>query len=210
MTRPTVEVLRLLLAASAHEPLWAARISEQTAVGKSTVSQILARLAERQWVSLRQEPGSHPGRPARVLCALTQQGRREARAALAAQWAGCPQHVRGGLTEVNKPTSQESLAPSAVGGRCSAPLPDVESLRRNTAAEPVGGDAVRSVDAAERMATLREALKAFQTLNEILTSDFLARSAVGREHGREHWNIMNGFLAEARAIRDKALRAHSN
>lgn len=88
MTRPTVEVLRLLLAASAHEPLWAARISERAALGKSTVSQILTRLSERQWVVLRQEQGSHPGRPARVLCELTQQGCMEAETALAVRGAG--------------------------------------------------------------------------------------------------------------------------
>ncbi|GAA2280914.1 hypothetical protein GCM10010430_78780 [Kitasatospora cystarginea] len=79
MTRPTVEVLRLLLATRPHEPLWAARISEQTALGRSTVSQILARLTERQWVALCREQGSHAGRPARVLCVLTRQGCREAR-----------------------------------------------------------------------------------------------------------------------------------
>ncbi|GAA1310671.1 hypothetical protein GCM10009647_033760 [Streptomyces sanglieri] len=86
MTRPTVEVLRLLLPASVDDPLWAARIGEEADLGKSTVSQILARLVELGWVTTSQEDrGSHPGRPPRTFYVLTETGRREAELALAAR-----------------------------------------------------------------------------------------------------------------------------
>ncbi|WP_405968915.1 MarR family transcriptional regulator (plasmid) [Streptomyces sp. NBC_00015] len=87
MTRPTVEVLRLLLDGGVDDPLWGARIGELADLGKSTVSQILARLTALEWVTPREEAGSHPGRPARVFYTLTEQGRREAKAALAARSA---------------------------------------------------------------------------------------------------------------------------
>ncbi|MGW2112834.1 PadR family transcriptional regulator [Streptomyces sp. NPDC001948] len=86
MTRPMVEVLRLLLPAPVDDPLWAARIGEEADLGKSTVSQILARLAELGWVTTSQEErGSHPGRPPRTFYVLTDTGRREAELALAAR-----------------------------------------------------------------------------------------------------------------------------
>ncbi|MFD9053616.1 winged helix DNA-binding protein [Streptomyces zaomyceticus] len=86
MTRPTVEVLRLLMAAPVDEPLWAARIGEQADLGKSSVSQILARLAGLEWVATSlEEKGSHPGRPPRTFYTLTDTGRREAGLALAAR-----------------------------------------------------------------------------------------------------------------------------
>ncbi|WP_414166372.1 winged helix DNA-binding protein [Streptoverticillium reticulum] len=85
MTRPTVEVLRLLLSVPKDDPLWGARISELADLGKSTVSQILTRLAELGWVTLREEEGPHPGRPARVFHAISPQGRRQAEMALAAR-----------------------------------------------------------------------------------------------------------------------------
>ncbi|MEU3985223.1 winged helix DNA-binding protein [Streptomyces sp. NPDC026672] len=84
MMRPTVEVLRLLLDGRADGPLWGARISELAALGKSTVSQILARLTALEWVIPHKEEGPHPSRPARVFYTLTEQGRREAKVALAA------------------------------------------------------------------------------------------------------------------------------
>ncbi|MDJ0347204.1 helix-turn-helix transcriptional regulator [Streptomyces sp. H10-C2] len=86
MTRPMVEVLRLLLPAPLDEPLWAARIGEEADLGKSTVSQILAKLVEVEWViTSQEEKGSHPGRPPRTFYALTDTGRREAHLALTAR-----------------------------------------------------------------------------------------------------------------------------
>ncbi len=212
MTRPTVEVLRLLLAAPADEPLWAARIGDQAALGKSTVSQILATLAERRWLVLRREQGAHPGRPARVLCALTRQGRREAEAALAAL------HVRnqrgsGEPMAIEDPMTHQGPERNGRRGRGLhhlVRLPDIETLRRDAAAADPGGDtAVPEAVAVKRMAALREALGALQTLNGILTREFLARRAVGPAHRQEHWDIMNDILEAAREIRSKALRAHN-
>ncbi|MFD6329260.1 winged helix DNA-binding protein [Streptomyces niveus] len=78
-----VEVLRLLLAAPVDDPLWAARIGEEADLGKSTVSQILAKLVELEWVvTSQEEKGSHPGRPPRTFYVLTDTGRREAHLAL--------------------------------------------------------------------------------------------------------------------------------
>ncbi len=90
MTRPTVDVLRLLLAVTEGDLLWGARISDLTDLGKSTVSQILARLTALGWVTLRQEEGPHPGRPGRVFHSMSPQGRRQAETALAARKARGP------------------------------------------------------------------------------------------------------------------------
>ncbi|WP_327072098.1 hypothetical protein OG196_42800 [Kitasatospora purpeofusca] len=212
MTRPTVEVLRLLLATPEYEPLWVARIGERAALGKSTVSQILARLSERQWVVLRQEQGSHPGRPARVLCELTERGRREAETALAARGTG-DQAVPGaptvtaGQTTPTRPGSARSSG-SGPGLRLHSLVRLHEFEMRLKTAE-ARSQGVSEADAGERMAVLREALGALHTLNELLTREFLARSAVGSARREEHWDLMNGFLAEASEIRSKALRAHN-
>ncbi|MGW1363068.1 hypothetical protein ACWCQP_37370 [Streptomyces chartreusis] len=84
MTLPTVEVLRLLLQSPADDPLWAAKIAEVADLGKSTVSQILAKLVELTWVvTSQEEEGSHPGRPPHTFYLLTDPGRQEANLALA-------------------------------------------------------------------------------------------------------------------------------
>ncbi|WKX68600.1 hypothetical protein [Streptomyces sp. XD-27] len=106
MTRPTVEVLRLLLLVPADDPLWGARISELADLGKSTVSQILARLTVLGWVTLREEEGPHPGRPARVFHTMSPEGRRHAEAALAARDA------RRQRRAVNPVTIEASMPPS--------------------------------------------------------------------------------------------------
>ncbi|MEE1737083.1 helix-turn-helix transcriptional regulator [Streptomyces sp. BE147] len=86
----------MLLLAPVGDPLWAARIGEEADLGKSTVSQILAKLAELEWVTTSQEEkGSHPGRPPRTFYVLTGTGRQEAHLALAARAAKL-QVERGG------------------------------------------------------------------------------------------------------------------
>lgn len=118
MTRPTVEVLRLLLPAPTDDPLWAARICEEADLGKSTVSQILSRLTELGWVTtIQEEEGSHPGRPPRIFYVLTGTGRQEVHLALAARSAKL-QVERGGAgktsVKVTRPVfgeaSQSDLA----------------------------------------------------------------------------------------------------
>ncbi len=112
MTRPTVDVLRLLLSVPADDPLWGARISELADLGKSTVSQILARLTVLGWVTLREEEGPHPGRPARVFHTMSPEGRRQAEAALAARDArGQGRAGSPVTTEASMPPSQQSAGP---------------------------------------------------------------------------------------------------
>jgi DNA-binding PadR family transcriptional regulator len=85
MTRPVVEVLRLLLKAPADEPLWGRRIVADADLGSGTVYPILQRLAEDGWIAPRAETGPHPGRPARTFYELTETGRQQAEEALAAR-----------------------------------------------------------------------------------------------------------------------------
>lgn len=157
MTRPTVEVLRLLLAAPPHEPLWAAGIAEQTGLGKSTVSQILTRLAKRQWIASRQERGPHPGRPPRALGVLTRQGRREAEAALAAR--GGNRH-HGSEESVPADATVAGQNPAHAGGRTlrlhhPISFSALTSRLRAPAAEPRSDDVPEAV-AVERLAALKE------------------------------------------------------
>jgi hypothetical protein len=85
MTRPVVEVLRLLLKAPADDPLWGAKIVADADLGSGTVYPILQRLAEDGWLTPREETGPHPGRPARTFYELTGTGRQKAEDALAAR-----------------------------------------------------------------------------------------------------------------------------
>ncbi|WP_326581644.1 PadR family transcriptional regulator (plasmid) [Actinacidiphila glaucinigra] len=131
MTRPTVEVLRLLLPAAVDDPLWAARIGEEADLGKSTVSQILARLVELEWVTTSQEEkGSHPGRPPRTFYVLTDTGRREAHVALTARTMKL-QVERGGAGK----TSMQGT-PSVLGEASDRDL--VEILARSGAGDALG------------------------------------------------------------------------
>ncbi|MEV6733743.1 MULTISPECIES: helix-turn-helix domain-containing protein [unclassified Streptomyces] len=210
MTRPTAEVLRVLLSAPTHGPLWAARISELAGLGRSTVSQILARLTGRQWVTLHQERDPHPGRPARVLCVLTQQGRREAEAALGAR--GAASRRGSGESTATGALARQGSAHCGRRGLKLLPMIDHSAIKKalRTPAVELGGDStVPEAVAVERLAALREALGALQALTETFTREFFARSAVGTAYSEEHWDIMNDFLTEANAIRSRALRAHN-
>ncbi|MEV7374643.1 hypothetical protein AB0O51_27650 [Streptomyces sp. NPDC090301] len=46
-------------------------------------------------------------------------------------------------------------------------------------------------------------------MNEQLTTDFLARSAVAPAHRAEHEEVIHVLLMEALYIRGKALKAHT-
>ncbi|WP_331747365.1 PadR family transcriptional regulator (plasmid) [Streptomyces sp. NBC_00853] len=85
MTRPTVDVLRVLLDASPEDLMWGTKICDLADLGSGTVFPILERLSTRGWITTRQEDGPHPGRPARTHYKLTEHGRTEARVALAAR-----------------------------------------------------------------------------------------------------------------------------
>ncbi|MFE9121474.1 PadR family transcriptional regulator [Streptomyces sp. NPDC007172] len=139
MTRPMVEVLRLLLPAPVDDPLWAAKIGEEADLGKSTVSQILAKLVELEWVTTSQEEkGSHPGRPPRTFYALTDTGRREANSALAARSAKL--HVeRGGAGKTSM-----TFTPPVFGDASDRDL--AELLVRPSTGDALGGYGIVLVD----------------------------------------------------------------
>lgn len=83
LTMATVLVLEKLLAGDRKEPLWGLEICRSADLGPSTVYPILARLREREWVSVRDEGEGHPSRPARRFYRLTDAGRQKAMTALA-------------------------------------------------------------------------------------------------------------------------------
>ncbi|MFJ8153987.1 PadR family transcriptional regulator [Streptomyces sp. NPDC094468] len=87
LTKPTIAVLETLLSATDDDPAWGLSICREADLGPGTVYPILDRLAERGWVTSREETGPHPGRPARRFYQLTGSGRLQARDALEARAA---------------------------------------------------------------------------------------------------------------------------
>jgi PadR family transcriptional regulator PadR len=87
LTKPTIAVLEVLLAATDANPAWGLSICHDADLGSGTVYPILERLAERGWVTSRTESEPHPGRPARRYYELTNTGRGEATVALQARQA---------------------------------------------------------------------------------------------------------------------------
>ncbi|MEV7616195.1 helix-turn-helix transcriptional regulator [Streptomyces sp. NPDC089799] len=87
LTKPTIAVLEVLLAATAEAPAWGLSICAQADLGSGTVYPILDRLTQRGWLTSRDETDPHPGRPPRRYYELTGTGRSEARAALDARAA---------------------------------------------------------------------------------------------------------------------------
>ncbi|WUW66282.1 PadR family transcriptional regulator [Streptomyces sp. NBC_01455] len=82
LTKPTIAVLEALLAATAEAPAWGLSICRDADLGPGTVYPILDRLAERGWVTSREETGPHPGRPPRRFYELTGAGRQQVKSAL--------------------------------------------------------------------------------------------------------------------------------
>jgi len=87
LTKPTIAVLEVLLAATQDAPAWGLSICRDADLGSGTVYPILDRLLERGWVSSYDEAEPHPGRPARRYYELTGTGRLQAQDALAARRA---------------------------------------------------------------------------------------------------------------------------
>ncbi|MER5933530.1 MarR family transcriptional regulator [Streptomyces sp. NPDC002054] len=75
LTRTTLEVLKVLLAAGPDNPPWGLKICEEADLGSGTVYPILERLIEAGWATRREETGEHPGRPKRYYYELTAAGR---------------------------------------------------------------------------------------------------------------------------------------
>jgi predicted ArsR family transcriptional regulator len=82
LTKPTIAVLEVLLAATDDAPAWGLSICRDADLGSGTVYPILDRLTERGWIAARDEAEPHPGRPARRYYELTGAGRANAVAAL--------------------------------------------------------------------------------------------------------------------------------
>ncbi|MET7814197.1 PadR family transcriptional regulator [Streptomyces sp. NPDC005395] len=78
LTRPTLEVIRVLLEASPDDPAWGLKICEEADLGSGTVYPILERLVAAGWVTRSAETGEHPGRPKRYYYALTAVGQHAA------------------------------------------------------------------------------------------------------------------------------------
>ncbi|WP_199920860.1 hypothetical protein [Streptomyces sp. NRRL S-237] len=227
-------MLSLLLEASADDPPWATRMSEQAGLGKSTVSQILARLAALAWLVLRDEQGPHPGRPPRVFCTLTREGRRQAEVVLAARDGRRQRRTEkptGASMTREIPTQEEARRPvqadpsasrvdeMAVRRQQSHPRMrghwpiDFSSLKMRFAAATAPseeGNSVPEGDSVVQLTALREAFGTLRSINRNLTKSFLARSAVAPAHGMEHEEIVRDILMEATEIRGKALRAHNH
>jgi DNA-binding MarR family transcriptional regulator len=87
LTKPTIAVLEVLLAAKVDAPAWGLSICRDADLGSGTVYPILDRLLERGWVTSYDEAEPHPGRPARRYYELTGAGRAQAQAALEARRA---------------------------------------------------------------------------------------------------------------------------
>ena len=87
LTKPTIAVLEVLLAATDDAPAWGLSICRDADLGSGTVYPILDRLLERGWVTCYDESEAHPGRPARRYYELTGTGRSQAQAALASRRA---------------------------------------------------------------------------------------------------------------------------
>ncbi|MFH8799330.1 PadR family transcriptional regulator [Streptomyces sp. NPDC017936] len=81
LTRPTLEVIKVLLASTPDSPAWGLKICEEADLGSGTVYPILERLVEAGWVTRSAETGEHPGRPQRFYYELTAVGRQAARRA---------------------------------------------------------------------------------------------------------------------------------
>ncbi|MEU5980289.1 hypothetical protein [Streptomyces sp. NPDC047315] len=231
-TLPTVEVLSLLLDASADDSPWAARISEQTGLGKSTVSQILTRLAALTWIVTRNEPGPHPGRPPRILCSLTGEGRRQAKEMLAKRaiahqrW---PRHLAKEALLAEAPTQSDASGPvhpdlstpqkqpgalrPRFKGLWPVRLSEVEKYRSDKAADAAFSTReafpVSESDSLARLAELKEAHKALQFMNQQLTTGFIGRSAVAPIHREQHEDVIHLLLMETLHIRGRVLKAHS-
>ncbi|KUJ67001.1 PadR family transcriptional regulator [Streptomyces albus subsp. albus] len=81
LTRPTLEVLKVLMASTADDPAWGLKICEEADLGSGTVYPILERMVDAGWITRYEETGEHPGRPKRYYYELTAAGQRAAQQA---------------------------------------------------------------------------------------------------------------------------------
>ncbi|MGD6749144.1 helix-turn-helix transcriptional regulator [Streptomyces sp. BH105] len=82
LTRPTLEVIKVLMASTSDDPAWGLKICMEADLGSGTVYPILDRLLDHGWVTSRNESEPHPSRPPRRYYELTAVGQANAAAAL--------------------------------------------------------------------------------------------------------------------------------
>jgi len=87
LTRPTLEVIKVLLASTPDSPAWGLKICDEADLGSGTVYPILDRLEQRGWITSYKEAEPHPGRPPRRYYELTTAGRSQAVESLATREA---------------------------------------------------------------------------------------------------------------------------
>jgi len=85
LTKPTLAVLDVLLAATPDDPVWGFRICAEADLGSGTVYPILERLERIGWVIPSWEEPPPLDRPRRRFYVLSGAGRQEIAAALAAR-----------------------------------------------------------------------------------------------------------------------------
>jgi PadR family transcriptional regulator PadR len=85
LTKPTLAVLEVLLAAGPSDPVWGLRVCAEADLGSGTVYPILARLERIGWVTCSWEDPPPADRPRRRFYELSGTGRQEIAAALAAR-----------------------------------------------------------------------------------------------------------------------------
>ncbi|MEU3413777.1 MULTISPECIES: PadR family transcriptional regulator [unclassified Streptomyces] len=85
LTRTTLEVLKVLVASKPDDPAWGLKICLEAQLGSGTVYPILERLERNGWITVTEESGPHPGRPARRYYTLTSAGAQFTREAFAAR-----------------------------------------------------------------------------------------------------------------------------
>jgi PadR family transcriptional regulator PadR len=103
LTVAVLDVLDVLMNASADDAAWGLRICEQTGLGTGTVYPVLDRLMKAGWITDRWETPAPLDRPRRRFYEMTPAGRAgygaalEARAARRMTWAG-PALCTGGVS----------------------------------------------------------------------------------------------------------------
>ncbi|MFI1200409.1 hypothetical protein ACH4VR_13305 [Streptomyces sp. NPDC020883] len=227
MTRPTVDVLRLLISARKDDPLWGARISELADLGKSTVSQILTRLTAMGWLTLREESGPHPGRPPRMFHTMSRKGRRLAAIALAARDArGHRQALDPAVPQAPTPAARQSIGPadrppSGPGAPSARPAPKLkgywpirfpESPTQRTTPEGLP----RSVadwpfrageDVPAHLTELTGILTTLDGVNQRLTRDMFARAATGPTHAEHYEKLVRSLVTQSSELHRRTRRA---
>lgn len=229
MTRPTVDVLRLLLSAPKDDPLWGARISELADLGKSTVSQILTRLTALGWLTPREENGPHPGRPPRLFHTMSSKGRRQAAIALAAR-DGRSQHRAAGPLVPQAPTTparqpigyaqHTTPDPGTLPARPTPKMAGYWPIRfpkpgmprpapedRATARTGANWPFLEGDDVPEHLTELTEVLTTLDGVNQSLAGNMFARAAGGPTHAEHYEKLVRAIIKQSSELRRRTQRA---